>query len=153
MPPKRSTGLCPGDRLPRLWRRGVAKIRLHLKEERVALAAAGADRGEAEAAAVAAQLVHHRADDPAAARADRVAERDRAAVHVHLLLVRAEELRRVGGDRGKRLVDLDALDVVNRLAGTLERDLACLRRRSGEVGEVVGHVALGEDRRERLEPA
>ena len=38
-----------------------------LDQQRVALAAAGADRREAEAAAVAAQLVHHRPEDPAAA--------------------------------------------------------------------------------------
>ena len=68
---------------------------LDLEQERVALAAAGADRREAEAAAVAAQLVHHRPDDPAAGRADRMAERDRAAVHVHLRLVGAEHARRV----------------------------------------------------------
>jgi hypothetical protein len=37
--------------------------------------------------AAVAQLVHHRSDDPAAARADRMAERDGAAVHVHDRLV------------------------------------------------------------------
>src|SRR5690349_3306682 len=53
-----------------------------LEQEGVALAAARADRREAEAAAVPAQLVHHRAEDATAARADRVPERDGAAVHV-----------------------------------------------------------------------
>src|SRR5690349_8321420 len=51
-------------------------------QQRVALAAAGADRSEAEPAAVAPQLVDHRPEDAAAACADRMAERDRAAVHV-----------------------------------------------------------------------
>ena len=44
---------------------------LDLEQHRVALAAAGADRGEAEAAAVSAQLVDHRREDPRAGRADR----------------------------------------------------------------------------------
>src|SRR5436305_14300845 len=52
---------------------------LDLEEQRVALAAAGADGREAEPAAVAAQLVHHRPQDPPAARADGMAERDGAA--------------------------------------------------------------------------
>src|SRR5579864_8448951 len=52
---------------------------LHLDQERVALAAAGADRCEAETAAVATKLVHHGPEDAAAARADGMAERDRAA--------------------------------------------------------------------------
>ena len=51
--------------------------RLDLDQQRVALAAARADRGEAEAATVAAQLMHHRAEDSGAAGADRVAERNR----------------------------------------------------------------------------
>src|SRR5829696_2047320 len=126
---------------------------LDLDQERVALAAAGADRGEAEAAAVAAQVVHHRPDDPAAGGADRMAERDRAAVHVHLLLVRAQKPRRVPRDRRERLVDLDALDVVDRLPAPLERDRARLRRRPREEGEVVGDVPLREHGRERLDSA
>src|SRR5436190_6141360 len=61
---------------------GTAGFRSDLDQESVSLAAAGADRGEAEAAAVAAELVHHGAEDAAAARADRMPERDRPAVHV-----------------------------------------------------------------------
>src|SRR4051794_28284050 len=37
---------------------------VHLEDDRVALATAGADCGHAEAAAPAAQLVHERAEDP-----------------------------------------------------------------------------------------
>jgi len=44
--------------------------------------AAGADRGQAEAAAVAAQLVGERREDARAGGADRMAECDGAAVHV-----------------------------------------------------------------------
>src|SRR6187402_2790441 len=53
-----------------------------LDHDRVALAAAGADRGDAEAAAAAAQLVHEGADDAGAGSTDRMAEGDRAAVDV-----------------------------------------------------------------------
>src|SRR5436190_20596110 len=124
-----------------------------LQQERVALAAAGADRSEAEAAAVSPQLVHHRADDPSARRANRMTERDGAAVHVHDLLVRAEQPRRVERDGRERLVDLDALDVADRFARLLERQVPCARRRAREVGEVVRHIRLREDRREDLEAA
>src|SRR4051794_38230848 len=61
-----------------------------LEQHRVALPAAGADRRHAEAATAPPQLVHEGADDTRAGRADRVAERDRASVHVHLALVDAE---------------------------------------------------------------
>src|SRR4051794_724022 len=125
--------------------------RSDLQQEGVALAAAGADRGEAEAAAVSAQLVHHRADDASAGCADRVTERDCAAVHVHDLLVRAEEPRRVERYGRKRLVDLHALDIPDRLARLLERAVARTGRRAREIREVVGDVCLREDRREDLE--
>ena len=51
-----------------------------------------------------AQLVHHRPEDPRARGADRMTERDGAAVDVHLFLVGAEHLRGVEHDRGERLV-------------------------------------------------
>src|SRR5262249_6345716 len=56
-------------------------------------------------------------------------------------------------DRRERLVDLDPLDVVDRLAGPRERLLARLRGRAREVREVVGHIALGQDGRKRFEAA
>src|SRR5690242_18298802 len=61
-----------------------------LDHDRVALTAAAADRGDAETAAAAAQLVDEGADDAGAGGADRVTEGDRAAVDVDLLLVDAE---------------------------------------------------------------
>ena len=45
------------------------------------------------------------------------------------------------------------LHVADLLARLVERDLAGARRRPGEVGELVGDVALRDDRREHLEPA
>ena len=53
-----------------------------------------------------------------------MAERDRAAVDVDDLLVGAEQPRRVERHRRERLVDLDPLDVVDRLPGLLERAAA-----------------------------
>src|SRR4029453_4350262 len=82
-----------------------------------------------------------------------MAEGDCAAVHVPLLRICAEYLRRVEDDRGERFVQLDPLDVVDRLAGSLPRLLTRLCGSAGGVREVVRNVALGYDRRERLEPA
>src|SRR6185503_21170222 len=76
-----------------------------LDQERVALSAAGADRREPEPSAVTPEVVDHSGHDPAARCADRVAERDRAAVDVHDLLVDAEHAGRVLRDGGERLVD------------------------------------------------
>src|SRR4029077_19290921 len=106
----------------------------NLDEERVALPAAGADCGEAEAAAVAAQLVDHRPQDPSSGRADRVPQCDGAAVHVDLLGIDLEQLRRIQDDGREGLVQLDTLDVADGLAGLLESDLPRLGRRARKVG-------------------
>src|SRR6516165_9194951 len=71
--------------------------------DRVALRPAGADRGAADAAAAAAQLVHERGENAGARRADRVSERDGAAVDVDPLLVDAEHPDRRDHDRRERL--------------------------------------------------
>ena len=60
-----------------------------LDEHRAAQAAADADRGHAAPPAGALQHVQHVQDDPRARRADRMAERDGAAVDVELRLRRA----------------------------------------------------------------
>ena len=74
-------------------------------------------------------------------------ERDGAAVDVRPLGVGAEHLHRVERDGGERLVHLDSLDVVDRLARFCERLLARFRGRAREVREVVRYVPLREDRR------
>src|SRR5436190_15141116 len=84
---------------------------IYFDDDGVALATAGANRGHAEAAAAAAQLVHERAQDAGSGGADRMTERDRPAVHVHLRLVDAEHPHGVESDRGERLVDLEQVDV------------------------------------------
>src|SRR5215211_2864822 len=121
-----------------------------LHDHRVALPAAGADRGAAVAAAAAAQLVYERAEDARARGADRVPDRDRAAVDVDALLVDPEHPDRVQRDRGERLVDLPQVDVARLQPGLLERFQRGVRGRAGEVGEVVGDLRLGDDLRQRL---
>src|SRR4051812_1932334 len=91
--------------------KNAAALAIDAENDRVALPAAGADRRAAEAAAATAQLVDQRAEDPGAGRADRMPERDGAAVDVDLLLVDAEQADRVQGDRRERLVDLPQVDV------------------------------------------
>src|SRR5262245_54747368 len=58
-----------------------------LQDDRAALPAADAHRGEAELRAPAAHLAGERQNEPVRRGADRVAERDRAAVDVRLLPV------------------------------------------------------------------
>ena len=59
-----------------------------------------------------------------------MAERDRAAVDVDLVLVDAEHPHRVERDRGEGLVDLPEVDVLGRLADLLQRLLGRVARAS-----------------------
>ena len=92
-----------------------------LEERRLALADADAQRREAVAAAAAAQLVRERDDEPGAAHAERMAERDRAAVDVHALLVEPELAHDGEALRGERLVQLDEVELAGRDAGAREQ--------------------------------
>src|SRR5438874_7082193 len=92
-----------------------------IDQQRIALTAAGADRCETETASISPQLVDHRAEDAGARGPDRMAECDGAAVDVDLLGIGVEQLRAVEDDRGKRLVQLHAFDILDRLAGLRER--------------------------------
>ena len=84
------------------------------------------------------QLVGHRRDDARAGGAERVAERDRAAVHVEARRIdladrlgaaeaalgerlRAEHLEHAEHLRGERLVQIDEVDVGERQPGAVER--------------------------------
>src|SRR3954452_12413884 len=80
----------------------AASAAIDFEDDRVALATTRADRGHAEPATAATQLVHQRAEDARARCADRVAERDRAAVHVHLRLVETEHPHRIDRHRRER---------------------------------------------------
>src|SRR6185437_8112314 len=82
-----------------------------------ALADADAHGGGALGDSAAAHLVQQRGDDPRARAAERVADGDRAAVHVDLLRVELELVD--AGDRlgGERLVQLDQFQVFDAPAG------------------------------------
>ena len=67
----------------------------HAHDQRVALPAAAAQRGRADAAAAPLELQRQVQHEPGAGHADRVAERDRAAVDVHLFRGHAEVLHRL----------------------------------------------------------
>ena len=82
------------------------------EDRRQALADADAHGGDAVPAAAAAQLADEGAGEAGAGAAERVAEGDRAAVDVELLLVDAE-LAGAGEDLGgEGLVELDQVDLV-----------------------------------------
>ena len=93
-PGKRSVaGSSSGADLPVVARRSLVRpsARLgHGDHQRIALAAAAAERGRPDAAAAPAQLQRQVQRDPRARHPDRVAERDGAAVHVHDALVDAQ---------------------------------------------------------------
>src|SRR6476659_6549528 len=93
--------------------------------------AALAHRLQAVAAAGALELVEQRGHETRTGAAERVAERDRAAVHVHTLHVGVVLLRPREDDGCERLVDLDEVDVVEGEAGALEH-LRGRRDRRGE---------------------
>src|SRR5947208_209972 len=89
----------------------IVLLRHVLDDDGDALAAADAGRAEPEAAAAATQLVEEVRGDARARGAQRVAERDGAAVDVGALAVEAQLT--LDGDvlRGEGLVDLDEIEV------------------------------------------
>src|SRR5918999_3847956 len=93
------------------------------QDEGVALSAASADRRAAEVHAAPAHLVRQGEDEARAARADGMAEGDRAAVHVDELLVEPEHTGHVQRDGGERLVHLEQAEVVHVELSPLERVL------------------------------
>ena len=66
-------------------------------------------------------LVHQLDGEDGARRADRVAERDGAAVDVRLLRVEAQRRAARRRDRGERLVQLDEVDLVDGQVRLFER--------------------------------
>src|SRR2546421_3482819 len=83
-------------------------------ERGVALAAAATQGSGAEPAAPAAQLVDQRGDEARPRHADRVTERDRAAVDVDDVVVDAQVAHGRESHGGERLVDLEQVDVGDR---------------------------------------
>src|SRR3954451_20785740 len=99
-----SSGTSPDERRP-------ATSGGDADDQRVTLAAAPAERGGADTAAAALELEGEVQHDPGARHADRVAERDRAAVDVDLVRVEAELAGGLDSDRGERLVELHQVEV------------------------------------------
>src|SRR5689334_11360344 len=105
--------------------RAAHSCRRILDDRRQPLTDPDAEGGHAVAGSAPAHLVRKRGQQARPRAAQRVAERDRAAVDVQPLLVDAE-LAGAGDDlRGEGLVQLDEVDVVYPQAGRRER----LRRR------------------------
>src|SRR5690606_40266455 len=87
---------------------------VHLQDHRIALATAGANTDRGDTASPAAKFVDGRQHQPGAARTDGVPEGDRAAVDVDLLRVDTKAATGDDRDAGKRFVDLEEIDVVDR---------------------------------------
>ena len=97
------------------------------------------------------QLVEERRDDPGAARPDRVAERDRAAVHVDLVPVEAE-LAAVGEGLGReRLVDLDEVEGLDRQLDPVEQPADALDRREEQPPRLDLGLRVADDPGQRLQ--
>src|SRR5437867_2071431 len=123
---RRSHGDRPALRRSTGKRARALRGRIHpaldaLEHRRNALPAADAERREPVALLALAQLVHEREREARARRAERMAKRDRAAVHVRLLAVEAEIFLHGEVLRGEGLVDLDEIHVGDLEASALER--------------------------------
>ena len=94
---------------------------LALEQRSDALADTDAERREAVAAVAPTQLVEQRDDEARAAHPERMPERDRAAVHVDLLLVEAELPHDREALRRERLVELDEVEIGYGDAAALEQ--------------------------------
>ena len=104
---------------------------------------------EPEAGVAVLHAVEQRGHDAGAGHAERVAERDRAAVHVQLVPRDSELLGRRDHLGGERLVDLDEVDVVDRHVGPGERPAAGLDRAEAHDLGVDGRHRAGDDAGER----
>src|SRR6476619_7515095 len=84
------------------------------------LAAADAQRGDAASATAGLERMQQRHEQARAARADRMAERDRAAVDVELLVRYAEVVHRRHRDARERFVDFEQVHVLDAPPGLLQ---------------------------------
>src|SRR5262249_20631426 len=91
------------------------------EERRLALPDADAEGGETDAAMAPAKLVAEADDEPGPAHPERMADRDRTAVHVYSLAVEPELPDYGKALRCKRLVQLHEVDVGDAQARPLEQ--------------------------------
>ena len=97
------------------------------------------------------QLVQRGGDEPRPGRADRVADRDRAAVRVHPRQVGVQLALPRQHDRGEGLVDLDRVHVVHAHAGPVEQPLGRVDRSGEHQHGVDADEALVDDAGPRRE--
>src|SRR4051794_17625396 len=96
----------------RSTRSGTSASRLRdTHDQGVALPTAAAQGGRTDAAAATLELEREMQHDPGPGHADRVAQGDRSAVHVDLLVGEAELAGRGDADRRERLVELHEVQV------------------------------------------
>ena len=114
-------------------------------DQGVALAAAAAQRSRTDAAAATLQLEREVQDDAGAGHADRVAERDGAAVDVDLVVGEAELAGRGDADGGEGLVELDQVEVGGRDALLLAGLRGGVGRLQLQRGVGPGDLAVGAD--------
>ena len=144
--PARSARRSGGGCAPRARRLAGRRV---LDDRRQALADPDAERRQPVAAAPPAQLVGERAEQPGARAAERVADRDGAAVDVQLVVVDAQLAHGCEHLRGEGLVELDQVDVLDPKSGTVER----LARRGHRADAHVGGVDARRRRSPRCGPA
>src|SRR5262245_993776 len=118
---RRATSLATAMITPDTRALTASSTRLALEQRGDALPDADAKRREAVAAVPATELVQERHHETRTAHPERVAERDRAAVHVHALLVEPELPDDGEALRRERLVQLDEVDVRGGDAGALQQ--------------------------------
>lgn len=122
-----------------------------LNDQRGGTAAAVANAGGTDGLVRANEVVDERHDDAASRRSDGVTKRYCAAADVDLAVGNAENLHVRESDGGKRLVDLEQIDV------GLSQPSACVRfgqrerRRGGEVNRRLLRVGVASDYGQRLQ--
>jgi hypothetical protein len=120
-----------------------------LDEQRDALAAADAGRGDSVAQPRALGLAREREREPHAGRPQGMADGDGAAVDVELGLVDAEFARARHHLRAERFVDLETIDIRKLEAGALEHGLDRRHRADAHDFRRHAHGGAGENARER----
>src|SRR5437762_98924 len=117
-------------------------------QQRDALPTPNAGGGNAIAQAGAFELARKSNREAHAGRAERMADGDRAAVHVELFFVKTERARAGHHLRAERFVDLEAVDIGEMQAGLLNHGLDC---RHGADPHDFGRHARGRAREQPCE--
>src|SRR5262249_14973075 len=95
----------------------MVSVLASLQDCRHSLPLSDAQGRQAELGVLVAHPVQQRGRDAGAAGAQRMADGDRPAARIHPLLVDAQQLEHAQDLDGERLVDLDALDLIEGQAG------------------------------------